>query len=465
MCGVAGIYAPGQNVLADMVNGLFQMQHRGQDACGIAISDGERVRLHKRLGYVRKVFAKRPADDFQGFVACGHVRYPRRGSNSRANAQPHLVETIAGPRMALCSNGDITNYHKVRATLEQRGVSFAGGNDGELILRHIAWNHFQGGMPLVEAIRVMQAEVHGAYSICLITLDRMYAVRDLHAIRPLSFGGAPGRWVVASETNALDINRVDLVDELAPGEVVEFGPDGMRRYPHPDLSSLRGEWDGPAHCVFEHVYFSRPDSIAFGERSYDVRKRFGAWLAEHDTVRGDVVVPVPDSSNAVALGYAQASGLPFEFGLMRNHYIGRTFISADQPLRDDGVKLKFNPLRSVFKDKKVILVDDSVVRGTTSRKLVRMVRAAGAAEIHLRIGSPITRNSCFYGVDTPSTDELIGNRMGLDEIREHLTADSVLYMSVEGIRACLAHGDRFCMACFDGRYPVPITEAKQRPGC
>ncbi|MFI0607371.1 MAG: amidophosphoribosyltransferase [Anaerolineae bacterium] len=465
MCGVAGIYAPGQDVLADMINGLFQMQHRGQDACGIALSDGERVRLHKRLGYVRKVFAKRPADDFKGFVGCGHVRYPTQGSNSRANAQPHIVETVAGPRMALCSNGDITNYHKVRAELEQRGVSFAGSNDGELILRHIAWNHFQGGMPLLDAIRSMQAEVHGAYSICLITLDRMFAVRDLHAIRPLSFGGSHGRWVVASETNALDINRVDLVGELEPGEVVEFGPQGMRRFPHPDLSALRGDWDGPAHCVFEHVYFSRPDSIAFGERSYDVRKRFGAWLAAHDTVRGDVVVPVPDSSNAVALGYAQASGLPFEFGLMRNHYIGRTFISADQPLRDDGVKLKFNPLRSVFKDKKVILVDDSIVRGTTSRKLVRMVRAAGAAELHLRIGSPITRNSCFYGVDTPSTDELIGNRMGLDEIREHLTADSVLYMSVEGVRECLANGQNFCMACFDGRYPVPITEAKQRPGC
>lgn len=465
MCGVLGIYAPGQDALPDMVNGLFQMQHRGQDACGIAISDGQRVRLHKRLGYVRKVFAKRPAEDFQGFLACGHVRYPTQGSNSRANAQPHLVETVAGPRMALCSNGDLTNYHEVRADLESRGVSFAGSNDGELILRHIAWGHLEGGLSLLDAIRRMQAEVHGAYSVCLITLDRLYAIRDPHAIRPLCFGGSAGRWVVASETNALDISRVDLVDELAPGEVIEFGPEGMRRHPHPDLAPLTNGWDGPAHCVFEHVYFSRPDSIVFGERSYDVRKRFGAWLAAHDSVRGDVVVPVPDSSNAVALGYAQASGLPFEFGLMRNHYIGRTFISPDQPLRDDGVKLKFNPLRSVFKDKKVILVDDSIVRGTTSRKLARMVRAAGAAEVHLRIGSPITRFSCYYGVDTPSPEELIGNKMTVDEIREHLTADSLMYMTPEGVRSCVANGRSFCMACFDGNYPVPITEAKDRPNC
>ncbi len=465
MCGVVGIYAPGQDVMSDVINGLFQMQHRGQDACGIAIADGSRVRLHKRLGYVRKVFNKRPADDFQGHLACGHVRYPTQGSNSRANAQPHLVETVSGPRMALCSNGDLTNYAEARAWLEARGVSFAGSNDGELLLRWIAWHHFEEGLPLLEAIRRMQEQVKGAYSACLITLDRLYAIRDPHAIRPLCFGGDGQRWVVASETNALDINRVDQVDELLPGEVISFGPEGMQRHPYPDLPKLRPGWDRSAHCVFEHVYFSRPDSIVFGERSYDVRKRFGAWLARHDSVRGDVVVPVPDSSNAVALGYAQASGLPFEFGLMRNHYIGRTFISPDQPLRDDGVKLKFNPLRSIFKDRRVILVDDSIVRGTTSRKLVRMVRAAGAAEVHLRIGSPVTRFSCYYGVDTPSTEELIGNRMSEEEIREYLTADSLLYMTPEGVRACVDPERSFCMACFDGRYPVALTEDKRSKGC
>lgn len=460
MCGVMGMYAAGQDVFPDVINGLFQMQHRGQDACGIALADGHTIRLHKGLGHVRDIFGDRPAPEFAGHIACGHVRYPTQGSNRLDNAQPHLATTLEGSVMALGSNGDLTNYWEVRRRLEAEGIAFLGTNDGELLLKYIAFQHLREGMALLDAIRHMQAEVRGAYSACLITPDRMYAIRDPFAIRPLSIGGGEGAWVVASETNALDICRVDLIDEVEPGEVVEFGREGMRRFTHPDPLAARKGRPTAAHCVFEHVYFSRPDSIVFGERSYDVRKRFGAWLAEHDTAEGDVVVPVPDSSNAVALGYAQRSGLPFELGLIRNHYIGRTFISPDQRRRDDRVKLKFNPLRSVFKDRRVILVDDSIVRGTTSRKLVRMVRQAGAAEVHLRIGSPVTRFSCYYGVDTPTRAELIGSRFTAEEIREHLTADSLLYMSLEGIRECVGGGDDFCMACFDGRYPVPITEAK-----
>lgn len=464
MCGVMGMFSSAADVLPDVINGLFQMQHRGQDACGIAISDGKRIRLHRGLGYVREVFRERPTPEFAGHVACGHVRYPTQGSNRVDNAQPHLVTTLSGPAMALGSNGDLTNYWEIRRFLESDGVDFAGTNDGELILKYIAFHHIRRHLPIIEAIRKMQADVKGAYSACLITRDRLYAIRDPFAIRPLSFGSGGGHWVVASETNALDICRVDLVGDLEPGEVVEFSRHGMQRHPHPDAQALRGERTKPAHCVFEHVYFSRPDSITFGERSYDVRKRFGQWLAEHDTVKGDVVVPVPDSSNAVALGYAHASGIPFEFGLVRNHYVGRTFISPDQPGRDDGVKHKFNPLRSVFKGRRVILVDDSIVRGTTSRKLVRMVRAAGASEVHLRIGSPITQHSCYYGVDTPDRDQLIGSRLSVDMICQHLTADSLMYMSIEGLRACVGDGASFCMACFDGQYPIPITEAKAWEG-
>ncbi|MCB0215550.1 MAG: amidophosphoribosyltransferase [Chloroflexi bacterium] len=460
MCGVFGIFSSSEDVLPDVVNGLFQMQHRGQDACGVAISDGERIRLHKDLGYVREVFGERPAVDFAGQVAIGHVRYPTQGANEATNAQPHMVHTLGGPLMALCSNGDLTNYWPVRAQLEAEGIDFLGQNDGELLLKHIAFHHVRGGLSLVESIRRLQVEVHGAYSACLLTRDGLIAFRDVHAIRPLAIGGEAGKWVVASETNALDITRVDLIDEVAPGEIIEIGGEGLRRHPHPNLIELREGRTTAAHCSFEHIYFSRPDSIVFGERSYDVRKRFGAWLAEHDSVEGDVVVPVPDSSNAVALGYAQTSNLPFEFGLMRNHYVGRTFISPDQRLRDDKVKLKFNPLRSVFKGKRVILIDDSIVRGTTSRKLVRMVRSAGAAEVHLRIGSPVTRHSCFYGVDTPSSDELIGARLEVEVIREHLTADSLMYMSIEGLRDCLGGRDDFCMACFDGNYPVAVPESK-----
>lgn len=464
MCGVIGIFASAEEVLPDVVNGLFQMQHRGQDACGIAISDGERIRLHKGLGYVKEVFEERPYEAFAGTVALGHVRYPTQGSNVVENAQPHVVSTLSGPVMALCSNGDLTNYWAVRAELEAEGIDFLGQNDGELLLKFVAFEHFSRGKDIIEAIRCLQREVHGAYSACLMTRDRLYAIRDPHAFRPLALGGGQGKWVVASETNALDINRVDLIAELEPGEIVEIGGDGLTHHPHPDAAALRGGRETAAHCVFEHVYFSRPDSIVFGERSYDVRKRFGAWLARQDHIKGDVVVPVPDSSNAVALGYSQTSGLPFEFGLMRNHYVGRTFISPEQRMRDDRVKLKFNPLRSIFKDRRVILVDDSIVRGTTSRKLVRMVRAAGAAEVHLRIGSPVTRFSCYYGVDTPSSEELIGHRLDVDVIREHLTADSLQYMTVEGLKECLEDGDSFCTACFDGNYPVPITEAKTSTG-
>lgn len=461
MCGVMGMFSGGTDVFLDVINGLFQMQHRGQDACGIAIADGRRIRLHRGLGYVREVFRERPGPEFCGHVACGHVRYPTQGSNLLDNAQPHLATTLSGPLLSLCSNGDLTNYWAIRAVLEAEGIDFWGTNDGELLLKYIAFQHVRRGLPLLDAIRRMQADVKGAYSACLITRDKLYAIRDPFAIRPLAIGAGGGNWVVASETNALDIVHVDLVDEVEPGEVVEFSRDGMRRFPHPDLQAVRGsDRTTPAHCVFEHVYFSRPDSIVFGERSYDVRKRFGAWLAEQDHVEGDVVVPVPDSSNAVALGYAQASGLPFEFGLVRNHYIGRTFISPDKAGRDDGVKLKFNPLRSVFKNKRVILVDDSIVRGTTSRKLVRMVRGAGASEVHLRIGSPITQYSCYYGVDTPTREELIGSRLSAEMICQHLTADSLAYMTLEGLRECVGGGANFCMACFDGNYPIPITEAK-----
>jgi amidophosphoribosyltransferase len=461
MCGVIGVsYREGVDAFPDVVNGLFQMQHRGQDACGISISDGSRIRTHKKIGYVREVFAHRPSRDFKGHVACGHVRYPTQGANRLVNAQPHRVDTLSGPLMALCSNGDLTNYWAVRAQLEEEGVEFAGTNDAELLVKFVAYRHLSRGDSTEDAVRALQREIHGAYSACLITRDGMLAFRDPHGIRPLAFGRNEDGWVVASETPALDLLRADRLDDVGPGEIIAFGADGLQRMPHPDVVAARGGRAKPAHCVFEYVYFSRPDSITYGQRVYNVRKRIGAWLARHDDVRGDVVVPVPDSANAVALGYYLESGVPFEFGLVRNHYVGRTFINTDQPRRDEGVKLKFNPLRSVFKDRKVILVDDSIVRGTTSRKLVRMVRAAGAESVHVRIGSPVTRHSCFYGIDTPREEELIGSRQDVEEIREFLTADSLAYITVDGLKECVTDGESYCMACFDGRYPIAITEAK-----
>lgn len=462
MCGVIGIYSRASDVYAGVVNGLFQMQHRGQDACGVAISDGERIRVHRGQGLVREVFGHRPSDDFRGLVACGHVRYPTQGANRLENVQPQTVRTPGGIALALVSNGDLTNYLSLRRRLEANRFVFQGSNDAEVLAYYIAHEHLGCGRSIIEAVRRMQAEVKGAYSVCLLTPDRLYAIRDPYAVRPLVFGGSQDYWVVASETSALDVNRVDLVGEVEPGEILEFSSSGVERHRHPDPIEARGSRAEPAYCVFEFVYFSRPDSIYHGQRVYDVRKRIGAWLARHDSVVADVVVPVPDSATSIGLGYAQAAGLPFELGLVRNHYVGRTFIASEQVIRDEGVKLKFNPLRSVFKDRRVVLVDDSIVRGTTSRKLVRMVRAAGAAEVHVRIGSPVTRCPCYYGIDTPDPHELIGNQCSVAGICEYLTADSLMYMTIEGLRECVGDRGDHCFACFDGQYPIPIEEAEAK---
>ena len=461
MCGVFGIVSTGADVFGDVVNGLFQMQHRGQDACGIALSDQGQIRLHRGIGYVREVFRARPDEQFRGSLGCGHVRYPTQGANRLTNAQPHRVQDLAGVRMALASNGDLTNYKVIRAELEAADTAFVGSNDAELLLNFIAHHHLRKRLSIIDSLRLMQERIQGAYSFCLMTSDRLYAVRDPHAIRPLTFGRNEHSWIVASETTALDIALADRVGDIHPGEIIEFaaGADPIRHH-HPDEVEARKGRETPAHCAFEYVYFSRPDSITFGQRVYDVRKRIGKWLADCEDVQADVVVPVPDSSNAVAVGYARASGLPFELGLIRNHYVGRTFIDPDQPRRDESVRHKFNPLRSVFKKQRVILIDDSIVRGTTLRKLVRMVRGAGADEVHVRIGSPITRHSCYYGVDTPDADKLIGYNLDSEGIRAHIEADSLRYMSVEGLKECVGDRGDFCMACFDGKYPIPIAGHK-----
>jgi amidophosphoribosyltransferase len=459
MCGVIGVFAAGRDTFDEVVAGLFQMQHRGQDACGIAMADGDRFSLHKATGLVKEVFGLRP-EAMQGSVACGHVRYPTQGGNRACNAQPHLIHEEGCEPLALSSNGDVTNYGELRAEYEARGVTFAGSNDAELILRMIVEARKEGAT-LLDAIRFMQRTLRGAYSVCMVSKGRLWGIRDLYAVRPLSLGRLEDGWMLASETTAIDINRGRIERELEPGEVVEISEAGCSSHLHPDLVALRGGRTTAAHCSFEHVYFSRPDAKTFGLRVYEARKRMGAWLADRDTTPADVVVPVPDSSTAVALGYAQRRGIPFEFGLVRNHYVGRTFISPTQERRDEGVRFKFNPNADLLEGRRVILVDDSIVRGTTLRKIVRMVRNAGAAEVHLRIGSPVTRHSCFYGVDTPDEASLIGNRLDAEGIREHLTADSLQYMTVEGLRSCLDDRGQFCMACFDGNYPIALSETKQ----
>lgn len=461
MCGVIGFYSPARDGLDDIVTGLFQMQHRGQDACGIVLSDGAALRLHRSLGFVREVFHHRPSAEFHGRIGIGHVRYPTQGGNRLENTQPFLDARPGGTAMALCSNGDVVNYWALRHMLEARGIAFEGTNDGELMLRLVATWHHDDGLGIVDALRRLQREVKGAYSACLLVADRLYAFRDPWGVRPMTFGRVDDDWVVASETTALDINRAELIDEVQPGEVIVFSAAGVERLAHPDVVGARDGRPTPAHCVFEHVYFSRPDALVFGRYAYDVRKRIGGWLARHDPVVADLVVPVPDSSNAVALGYAQASGVPFELGLVRNHYIGRTFIRPEQARRDDGVKMKFNPVRHLFEGRRVVLVDDSIVRGTTSRKLVRMIRGAGAREVHLRVGSPVTANPCFYGIDTPTRAELIGAQNDVEAIRGFLTADTLRYITVEGLKECVGDRGDFCMACFDGKYPIALSEDKR----
>lgn len=462
MCGIIGVFRPEGDVLSDAINGLFQQQHRGQDACGIAISSGSEVHLHKGLGHVREVFKERPRRAFTGSIAIGHVRYPSGGANGLESAQPHAITSFAGPRLAISSNGDVINYVELRQELEAKGVLFRGTSDAEVILKFIAWEHLHEGKPVLDAIRLMQKRVRGAYSAVLLLKDRMFAIRDPYALRPMTVGRADDLIVVASETTALDILIARKSFDPEPGEIVEISKEGLVRHQAEDVVSLRhNQRPTPAHCLFEMIYFSRPDAQAFSHSVYQFRKRIGAWLAEQEDHEIDLVVPIPDSSNAVALGYAQASGKPFELGLIRNHYVGRTFINSTQQGREDSVKHKFNPERSVLAGRRVILVDDSIVRGTTLRKITRMVRAAGAKEIHLRIGSPVTKYPCYYGVDTPRREELIGNSRTEEQIRQHLTADSLRYVSVEGMREILGDEvDDYCMACFDGDYCEPITDSR-----
>ena len=455
MCGVIGVFATGRDTFDEVVAGLFQMQHRGQDACGIAMADGDRFSLHKATGLVKEVFGLRP-EGMQGSVACGHVRYPTQGGNRACNAQPHLIAEPGCEPLALASNGDVTNYGSLRADYEARGVTFAGSNDAELILRIIVEARKEGAS-LLDAIRFMQRTLRGAYSVCMVSEGRLWGIRDLYAVRPLSLGRLEDGWMLASETPAIDINRGQLERELEPGEVVEISDAGCTSHLHPDLIALRGGRTTAAHCSFEHVYFSRPDSKTFGLRVYEARKRMGAWLADRDSTPADIVVPVPDSSTAVALGYAQQRGIPFEFGLVRNHYVGRTFISPTQARRDEGVRFKFNPNADLLEGRRVILVDDSIVRGTTARARVVNLREAGAKEVHMRISCPPHKHACHYGIDFPDPEKLLANQCTLEQIRDYLGADSIGYLDVDGmVRATGQEEKNFCLACFNADYPVPV---------
>jgi amidophosphoribosyltransferase len=449
-CGVFGIFGHAEASKLTYL-GLYALQHRGQESAGIAASDGERIRVSKAMGYVNEAFSPDTLAALPGKLAVGHVRYSTAGESRLANAQPLVVDSAHG-QLALCHNGNLVNAGDVRDALVRDGAIFQTDTDTEVIVHLFARSREAGvEAAMIDAI----SQVRGAFSFVLMTADRVVAVRDPHGFRPLAIGKLDDAWVFCSETCALDLIGATYVRDVEPGEVVVASANGLK--------SIR-PWAPArqAQCVFEHVYFARPDSYVFGESVNEVRTELGRRLAREAPVEADVVVPVPDSGVCAAVGYAEESCIPMRMGLIRNHYVGRTFIEPQQSIRHFGVRVKLNPVRSILEGKRVVLVDDSIVRGTTSRKIVKMVRAAGAREVHMRISCPPTISPCFYGVDTPRRSELIAATHSLEEIRKYLDANSVAYLSLDGLTGAVPDGrTKYCTSCYTGVYPVafPRDEA------
>lgn len=453
MCGIFGIYRhPDAAVLT--VTGLYGLQHRGQESAGVATSDGTSLRMERGMGLVSEVFGGRDLASLPGDCAIGHVRYSTSGSSTLANAGPIMAATQHG-EMALAHNGNLVNGLKLREELETWGAIFSSTTDSEVILHLFARS---AQTEPIDALVDSLLKLRGAFSLAVLLRDHLIGVRDPWGFRPLVLGELDGRPVLASETCALDLIRARYVREIQPGEVVVFSEGGERSlFPFPRHQGKP--------CVFEYVYFARPDSDLFGRVVFPIRVEMGRRLAQEKPVAADAVVPVPDSGIGAGIGYAEASGIPMVWGLIRNHYVGRTFIAPRQSQRDISTRLKLNPVPGLLKGKRVVLVDDSLVRGTTSRKIVRLVREAGAREVHLRLSSAPIVNPCVYGIDTPERSELLAANMDLDSIRAFVEADSLGYLSVEGMYAAagLQPGGA-CHACFGGAYPVEWTEsrAKQR---
>lgn len=431
--------------------GLYALQHRGQESAGIAsLDDAGEIHVEREMGYVADVFDEARLSRLPGRTAIGHVRYSTAGASLLANAQPIVFATGRGP-LGLAHNGNLVNAREIRSSLEAKGALFTTTSDSEVILHLVARS---SAPTLAGAIADALGEVRGAYSLVILSREGIFAVRDPNGIRPLSLGVREGSPVVASETCAFDLIGARYERDVEPGEIVHLSREGF--------TSHRFAFPISTPCVFEHVYFARPDSKVFGRSVAASRQGFGRRLAKEHPAKADVVVPVPDSGMYAALGFAEESGLPFALGLVRNHYVGRTFIEPKQAIRHFGVKVKLNPVREVVAGKRVVLVDDSIVRGTTSRKIVRMLREAGASEVHVRVSSPPTMNSCHYGIDTPTRGELIAANQSVEEIRRFIEADSLGYLSVEGMLEAFGRPQQAtCTACFTGIYPVEIEEEER----
>ena len=450
-CGVMAIYGhPEAANLAYL--GLYALQHRGQESAGIASSDGKHVINHKSMGHVADIFQPHVLGNLHGHMAIGHTRYSTAGDTVLLNAQPFSVACNKGS-VAVAHNGNITNARELRRDLERDGSIFQATSDTEVIL-HLVARSREKSMP--SALREALLQLEGAFSLVFLAEDRVIVARDPHGFRPLAMGqmelsGGHIAYVFASETCAFDLIGATYLNDVEPGEMVIIGPEGMtrERYAPPQ---------DRAHCVFEHVYFARPDSLVYGRSVQFSREQMGRLLARECPADADIIVPVPDSGVAAALGFSEESGIPFRQALIRNHYVGRTFIEPSQAIRDFGVKLKLNPVRALLEGKRVVLVDDSIVRGTTSRKIVRMVRSAGAREVHMRISCPPTVSPCFYGVDTPTKGELIAANNTVEEIRKFVEADSLGYLPLHALRKSVKDDDhQFCYACYTGDYPTRLV--------
>ncbi len=447
-CGIFGIY--GHSKAADLTYfGLYALQHRGQESAGIVTSDGNQMFYHKGMGLVSEVFSnKEVLTKLKGKVAIGHTRYSTTGASSLINIQP-LLMTNRSRYTAIAHNGNLTNSLKLRQDLDGTGSIFQTTSDTEIVLHLAARSRKKTHIDRIcDALK----KIEGAYSLLLLTEDSLIAARDPHGVRPLALGKYGRSWVVASETCAFDLIGARYIRDIEPGEVLEISDKGLNSiYPLKKTKT--------ASCIFEYIYFARPDSQIFGENVDKVRRRLGRLLASEHPVEADIVIGIPDSANTATLGYAEESGLRFEIGLIRNHYVGRTFIDPHQQIRDLDAKVKFNPVKGVLNGRRVVVVDDSIVRGTTSKKLVKLIRSAGAKEVHFRVSSPPLVSPCFYGIDMPTKKELIAGRMSIREMEAYLEVDSLRYLSLEGMLSMKSLPDvNFCSACFSGDYPIRIPE-------
>ncbi|MBA3430712.1 MAG: amidophosphoribosyltransferase [Actinobacteria bacterium] len=450
-CGVVAVYAPHEDVPRLVYHSLYALQHRGQESAGIAIADGATMVVFKDLGLVSQVFDEGVLGSLNGHVAIGHVRYSTTGSSSWDNAQPSYKSGSQG-QIALAHNGNLVNSSELRSSLEAAGGDPTPGrrvrasSDTDLVASHIARaNKGDTTTAILDVLPLLS----GAFSFAMLDESRVYGARDPRGFRPLCIGRLGDAWILVSETCALDLVGADFIRDVEPGELVSIGPEGLR--------SHRFAAASPASCIFEHVYFARPDSNLLGQNVYSTRYRMGQGLAHESCPEADLVMPVPDSGVPAAQGFAQASGIPYGEGFVKNRYVGRTFIQPTQSMRQQGIRMKLNPLRDVIAGKRLVVIDDSIVRGNTTRQIVAMLKAAGAREVHMRISSPPIKWPCFYGIDMPDRDELIASQLDIAGVRDHVRADSLAHLSIEGMVAATGlPDDGFCTACFSSRYPVAV---------